>query len=329
MPAPGPHHGGGRSPGRRSFAALVELRAVARGSPPGGCGCGSSAGRGGSCGASRGAAACSRRSRRCARPGPLVISRIRSASRIASSTSCVIMNTVWRVAAQIAQQLVLDRAARQRVERAERLVHQQHLRARSRTRARCRRAASCRPRAATGFLCSAPVRPTRSMYFWLCVAHLRAVPVGPARRTAKATLPSAVSHGIRRGSGRSRRGRATGPATSRPSTNTSPARGRVEAGQDVEDGGLAAAGVADHADELALLDREVDVLEDHVAAGRGRKRLREVLDLQERVRLIRRRSPRAAAGPSSSRAACRPGRSPGSRRSRWQIERLFHSFQTK
>src|SRR6185369_3660327 len=33
--------------------------------------------------------------------GPFDISRMRSASRIDSSTSCVIMNTVWRVAAQM------------------------------------------------------------------------------------------------------------------------------------------------------------------------------------------------------------------------------------
>jgi hypothetical protein len=59
--------------------------------------------------------------------GPLPISRMRSASRIASSTSCVIMNTVWCVSAQMLQQLVLDGAARQRVERAEGLVEQQHL----------------------------------------------------------------------------------------------------------------------------------------------------------------------------------------------------------
>ena len=37
---------------------------------------------------------------------------------------------------------------------------------------------------------------------------------------------------------------------------------RLEAGEDVEDGGLAAAGVADEGDELAALDAEPDVAED-------------------------------------------------------------------
>jgi hypothetical protein len=58
---------------------------------------------------------------------PLVISRMRSASRMASSTSWVIMNTVWCVAPTMLHQLVLDDPARERIQRPERLVQQQHL----------------------------------------------------------------------------------------------------------------------------------------------------------------------------------------------------------
>src|SRR5690606_22651274 len=51
----------------------------------------------------------------------------------------------------------------------------------------------------------------------------------------------------------------------------------VEPGEDVEDGRLAAARVADDADELALLEVEVDLLEDR----RGAVALREAPDLEE------------------------------------------------
>src|SRR5690606_15275664 len=44
-----------------------------------------------------------------------------------------------------------------------------------------------------------------------------------------------------------------------------PAAGMLQARQGIEDGRLAAAGVADDADELATLDLEVDVLEDRLA----------------------------------------------------------------
>jgi len=56
------------------------------------------------------------------------------------------------------------------------------------------------------------------------------------------------------------------------------ARG-IEARQDVEDGRLAATGVADHADELAALQGEGDVVED--GRGAGREALGEAPDLQE------------------------------------------------
>ena len=58
----------------------------------------------------------------------MVIITMRSESSTASSTSWVIMITVLPSSAWICHQRVLQVRARQRVERAERLVEQQHLR---------------------------------------------------------------------------------------------------------------------------------------------------------------------------------------------------------
>ena len=60
--------------------------------------------------------------------GPLVIITMRSDSSTASSTSCVDHHHRALRAGDDLQQLVLQVRARQRVERAEGLVHQQHLR---------------------------------------------------------------------------------------------------------------------------------------------------------------------------------------------------------
>ena len=61
------------------------------------------------------------------RPGPALITRTRSASSAASSTEWVTKIMVTRVRAQIAQQLALELLARERVERAERLIHQEDI----------------------------------------------------------------------------------------------------------------------------------------------------------------------------------------------------------
>ena len=54
----------------------------------------------------------------------------------------------------------------------------------------------------------------------------------------------------------------------------------VEAGQHVEDGGLAAAGMADQADELAAVDAEPDVLEDR-GLGTVTEPARQAFDADE------------------------------------------------
>ena len=61
-------------------------------------------------------------------PGPGVSGWMRSASKNASSRSLVMSSMVDRRSPQRRAQLVLQRGARQRVERAERLVEEQHLR---------------------------------------------------------------------------------------------------------------------------------------------------------------------------------------------------------
>ena len=54
----------------------------------------------------------------------------------------------------------------------------------------------------------------------------------------------------------------------------------VEAGQHVQDRGLAAAGMADQADELALVDAEPDVLE-HGRLARIAEAARQALDADQ------------------------------------------------
>ena len=62
------------------------------------------------------------------RPGCGVSSRMRLPMRIASGIECVTNTTVNRVSSQSCEQVFLHLAARQRVERRERLVHEQDLR---------------------------------------------------------------------------------------------------------------------------------------------------------------------------------------------------------
>ena len=57
----------------------------------------------------------------------------------------------------------------------------------------------------------------------------------------------------------------------------------IQSGQHVEDGGLAAAGVADNADELAFVETEVDVFKhgDILGAARRGKDFFQSFDLKE------------------------------------------------
>ena len=68
------------------------------------------------------------------------------------------------------------------------------------------------------------------------------------------------------------------PATSLPAILISPPRDRLQAGDGVQERGLAAAGRTDQHEEAALLDLQRDVLED----ARRAEGFFEVLDLQKR-----------------------------------------------
>ena len=76
------------------------------------------------------------------------------------------------------------------------------------------------------------------------------------------------------------------PTIDSPSKRMSPSSGRVDAGDEVEERRLAGAVRADHADDLVLVDVQVEV-GDHLQAA---ERLRDALQLEQR-RAIRRSPP--------------------------------------
>ena len=86
----------------------------------------------------------------------------------------------------------------------------------------------------------------------------------------KATLPSAVRHGKSCAKSWNTTPRSMPwPVTALPPMRISPAAGDEEAGDDVEQRRLAAAGRADDAEELGVLDIDADILHArHLAAGR-------------------------------------------------------------
>ena len=144
------------------------------------------------------------------------------------------------------------------IERGERLVAQQDLRDRPRKRARSRRAGACRPTAHADSRSRGRTRPSR-------VSQARAVSsacLGSRSRICRPsrTLSSAERHGI------SRSFWNTMPILPRKNSNSRngswPITSRVagtrldQSGDDVEHGRLAAAGLAQHGDDLALGDLE-------------------------------------------------------------------------
>ena len=126
---------------------------------------------------------------RASRAGPALSGMMRSASRMPSSTSLVISTTVLWSCLPDALDLVLQRGARQRVERAERLVEQQDLRDPWPARARPTRAGACRRRARAGFLSRAARRGSP----WRCTcstwrAAFRPSQFGKAWSTARSDV---------------------------------------------------------------------------------------------------------------------------------------------
>ena len=146
-------------------------------------------------------------------------------------------------------QLVVQDVPGHRVERAERLVHQQHRRCPAPGCGPARPAAACR-RTARAAAC----RPNSPRWTVRSSSATRSPALGPGQPAQLAAAP-------RRCPRRSATGTAPAPGTSGPGrrrrpVSIVPAAGPVEAGDQVEQRALAAAGRADQADELARADVE-------------------------------------------------------------------------
>ena len=186
--------------------------------------------------------------------GPFVIIATRSERNSASSTSCVTISAVLRSCAPEVEQHLLQLEARQRVEHAERLVEQQHLR-RQREGAR---EADALPHAGRQL--------GRPLVQRVAEADQRR---GSARRSPRARvaarcgvdLVDAEQHVLERGQPRQQARRLEHDAAIGARARRSPCRptmiaaarsASMQAGDHRQHRRLAAAGVADEADELAL-----------------------------------------------------------------------------
>jgi hypothetical protein len=104
---------------------------------------------------------------------------------------------------------------------------------------------------------------------------------GQRETTAKAMFLRTVSQGMSAWLWNTTPRSRLGPPISRFSMKTWPDAGAVQSGQHVEDGGLAAAGVADDADELALADGEGHVGEHRLGRAGWCEVFAEPFDLEE------------------------------------------------
>ena len=157
-------------------------------------------------------------------PGPLVISTILSASRIASSTSWVIMNTVWLVSAQMrstsscSMPRVSASSALNGSSISSILGWMESARAMP---TRC----FMPPESCEGFLASAPSSPTSSMNLRAWSATLARSHDGQREETAKAMLPITESQGSSAWPWKITARSRLGPSISRLSTMTAPSLG--------------------------------------------------------------------------------------------------------
>ena len=124
--------------------------------------------------------------------GPACITPIRVARMTASSISCVMKSTVLPVARQMLGQLALHGGAGMRVERGERLVHQQHLRLVGQ-HARDLDALLHAAGQLGGMLVLLALQADELEIALCALAPLRRGT--PRMRRPNSTLPSAVSHG--------------------------------------------------------------------------------------------------------------------------------------
>ena len=159
-----------------------------------------------------------------------------------------------------AAHLVLQRAARQRIQRRERLVHQHDFR-RDRERTRD---ADALLHAAGQFgraLVLRSSQPDQVDELLRMRLHLGAVPVAPFRGYG---IGDVAEHGAprqQRVALEDHRAVEAGALDRLPVDDDGALARLVEPGQDVQHGGLAAAGVADHAAEFAAPHRQPEILE--------------------------------------------------------------------
>ena len=231
-----------------------------------------------------------------------------------------------------AADLVLQGAAGERVERRERLVHQHDLRL-DRQGARD---ADALLHAAGQFrrpLLLGAGEADEVDEFLRLRAHLGLAPTPPFRRHREGDVAHHAAPGQQR-MALEDHGAIEARAMDRLVVDDHGAVARrIEAGQDVEHRGLAAARMPDDAGEVAALHREPQVFEDRVGAARLREAPRDVLDGNE---FVGHRSTCHSGNVTRrvSRASTRSSSMPTTPMTRIAmitlvIDRLFHSFQTK
>ena len=130
-------------------------------------------------------------------PGPLVISAMRSESKIASSTSWVTMKTVLRLSVhiRISSSWMTPRVSASICANGS-SASSNTLRLRSLTLAPARRAAACRRRSAAGRFDSEPSSPTVVIQRCTHALTWARVHPGNAARTASRMFSNTVIHGI-------------------------------------------------------------------------------------------------------------------------------------
>src|SRR3989344_2748539 len=231
-----------------------------------------------------------------------------------------------------AHQFLLDHAAGQRVERAERLVHQQQLQL-NRKRARDTNALAHATGELGRFTVFGALKPDKTEIAVCMRQHLRLVPLRPARLyregdVLECRLPRQQAVVLKDHTAVER-----GPGNFAPVHNHCARARLVEPGENIQDRGLAATGLADDAHKLAFLDREVDLLEhgERNAVLRARIAACEVFNFEEAIghgmpqsTYCTRRWARASNWSSSM------PMTPIMRMEKITLERfrLFHSFQT-
>jgi hypothetical protein len=165
-----------------------------------------------------------------------------------------------------AHQLVLDGAARQRIQRAKRLVQQQHLGLDGKG-ARNAHALLHATRQLRRLLVDGRQQAHHAHKLFHMRIDLGARPVGPARLHGKGDVLAHREPGHERMALEHHAALQAGARHLAAVHEHMAAGGRVQPGQHVQDGGLAATRVADDADELAAGEREADTSANTGLAG--------------------------------------------------------------